>query len=133
MLRNILIFLPFAWFCFIGGGCKKRSFNSEIRRINEQEKALEFKAFNKFNLEYLALGKNRMEVESLMGPPDGRSLGNEGEYLWDYRRPVLDDQTGKVYDWSLITFRFNQGVCSSINFQLSKRPVQLSETDQQPL
>ena len=45
----------------------------------------------------------------------------------------MDDQTGKVYDWSLITFRFNQGVCSSINFQLSKRPVQLSETDQQPL
>ncbi|MEK9773728.1 MAG: hypothetical protein VW907_02465 [Opitutae bacterium] len=93
--------------------------------MKEQEQGLEVKAFRKFNLEYLALGKNRIEVEDLMGAPEGRSLGKEGESLWDYRRPVLDDQTGKVYDWSLITFHFNQGICKSIKFQLSDRPVQM--------
>ena len=57
----------------------------------------------KSNLETLALGRNRMEIEKMMGPPDGRSLDGGNGYLWDYRRPVLDDITVTLYSWSLIS------------------------------
>ena len=66
-----------------------------------------------------------------MGLPEGRSLGQNGQYMLDYRRAVLNEQTGKVFDWSLyITFIFNQGKCISIDIQYSDKPLQLLEEGQ---
>ena len=113
-------------------GCQKPWSNSSQQGFYEQDETLEQKIYKKFNLEYLAVGRNQIEVESLMGPPEGRSLGQNGEYLWDYRRPVLDEETGKVFDWSLITFHFNQGKCKSINFNLADRPIQLMQENESP-
>lgn len=83
--------------------------------------------YKKSNLEYLTLGRNRIEVEELMGPPEGRTLGEKSQYLWDYRRPVKDEETGEIFGWSLITFHFSQGICSSIEISLSNPPAQLFE------
>jgi hypothetical protein len=47
--------------------------------------------------------------------------------LWDYRRPVYDDETGKIFEWSLITFQFSQGKCSKVDVRLSDPPAQLSD------
>jgi hypothetical protein len=85
--------------------------------------------YNKSNLEYLTLGRNGIEVEELMGQPEGRTLGQKSDYLWDYRRPVRDEETGEIFDWSLITFHFSQGICSSIDITLANPPPQLLEEE----
>jgi len=79
--------------CF--GGCEKNKLALKNKSFVATQKKEE-KSFRKFNLEYLMVGKNQNEVENLMGFPEGRSLGQDGVYLWDYRRPVLDDESGKV-------------------------------------
>ena len=80
----------------------------------------------KSNLETLALGRNRMEIEKMMGPPDGRSLDGGNGYLWDYRRPVLDDVTQTLYSWSLVSFKFLKGRCAYVTIRLENLPEQLS-------
>ena len=80
----------------------------------------------KSNLETLALGRNRMEIEKMMGPPDGRSLDGGNGYLWDYRRPVLDDVTETLYSWSLVSFKFLKGRCAYVTIRLENLPEQLS-------
>ena len=92
-----------------------------------QEKVLEQRVYSQFNLEYLAIGRNSLEVESFMGVPEGRSLEQNGDFLLDYRRPLKDTDSGEVYDWSLITFRFNQGKCTSLEFGLANKPTQLTD------
>ena len=32
-----------------------------------------------------------------MGEPDGKSLDGGNGYLWDYRRPVFDETTEKLW------------------------------------
>ena len=78
--------------------------------------------YRKSNLELLLIGRNRWEVQDILGMPEGKSLTSKNEHLWDFRRPVLDDQTGEIYDWSLITMRFSVGKCSSISVKLQKSP-----------
>ena len=80
----------------------------------------------KLNLQTLMVGKNRIEVEELMGPPEGKSLDGGNGYLWDYRRPVYDEASDKIYGWSLISFKFLSGRCSTVNVRLEVPPVQLS-------
>ena len=126
MHKNILPTITIVCLCTITG-CRGEKFSSINQNSTTKESALENKAYKKFNLEYLALGKNQIEVEKLMGLPEGRSLGQNGQYMLDYRRAVLNEQTGKVFDWSLITFVFNQGKCISIDIQYSDRPLQLLE------
>ena len=109
--------------CF--GGCEKNKLALKNKSFVSPQKTEE-KSFRKFNLEYLMVGKNQIEVEELMGFPEGRSLGQEGVYLWDYRRPVFDDESGKVFEWSLITFHFSQGKCSKVDVSLSDPPAQLT-------
>ena len=111
-------------------GCKRSQHSFKSGESNGQEKVLNQKVYNQFNLKYLAIGRNTFEVEDFMGVPEGRSLGQNGDYLLDYRRPVIDEESGKVFDWSLITFRFNQGKCTTLEFSLADKPVQLSEVDQ---
>ena len=60
-----------------------------------------------------------------MGEPDGKSLDGGNGYLWDYRRPVFDESTEKVYTWTLISFKFLKGRCSYITFQLEDIPLEL--------
>ena len=60
-----------------------------------------------------------------MGVPDGKSLDGGNGYLWDYRRPVFDETTEKVYSWTLISFKFLKGRCSYITFQLEDIPPEL--------
>ena len=80
----------------------------------------------KLNLQTLTIGKNRIEIEELMGPPEGKSLDGGNGFLWDYRRPVYDEATNKVYGWSLISFKFLKGLCSSVNIRLETPPLQLT-------
>jgi hypothetical protein len=111
--------------CFFGG-CEKNKIGLKNKSVVSTQKAEE-KSFRKFNLEYLMVGKNQIEVEDLMGLPEGKTLGQDGVYLWDYRRPVYDDETGNIFEWSLITFHFSQGKCSRVDVSLSDLPAQLSD------
>ena len=120
MHKNILPTITIVCLCTITGCVGVKSFPVSIENSTTKESALENKAYKKFNLEYLALGKNQIEVEKLMGLPEGRSLG-QNEYMLDYRRAVLNEQTGKFsieFDYLI----FNQGKCISIDIQYSDKP-----------
>ena len=78
---------------------------------------------SKINLQTLLLGKNKLEVQELLGPPEGKSLDGGNGYLWDYRRPIYDDTTQKIYDWSLVSFKFIGGLCANINIRLENAPT----------
>ena len=75
------------------------------------------------NLQTLMLGKNKLEIQELLGTPEGRSLDGGNGYLWDYRRPIFDEATEKVYEWSLVSFKFIGGLCSNINIRLENAPT----------
>ena len=107
----------------VGVGCNRSTFNTRQDRNGLDSSVSSY--YKKSNLEYLTLGRNRIEVEELMGLPEGRTLGDKSDYLWDYRRPVIDEETGETFDWSLITFHFSQGICSSIDITLANPPPQL--------
>ena len=81
--------------------------------------------FRKSNLEALSIGRNRNEIQILMGEPEGKSLDGGNGYLWDYRRPVLDEATGEVFGWSLISFKFLKGLCAYVNIRLENLPPEL--------
>ncbi|MDG0964062.1 MAG: hypothetical protein P8O23_03295 [Opitutales bacterium] len=81
--------------------------------------------YRKSNLETLSLGRNRIEIQELMGEPDGKSLDGGNGYLWDYRRPVFDETTDEVYGWSLISFKFLKGLCAYVNIRLEQPPPEL--------
>ena len=100
---------------------KSQSFTDGLNSNQEQV------VFRKSNLEALTVGKNRIEIEELMGPPDGRSLDGGNGYLWDYRRAVYDESTDKVFTWSLISFKFLKGRCSYVTIRLEDIPVYLLE------
>jgi len=100
---------------------KSQSFTDGLNSNQEQV------VFRKSNLEALTVGKNRIEIEELMGPPDGRSLDGGNGYLWDYRRAVYDESTDKVFTWSLISFKFLRGRCSYVTIRLEDIPVYLLE------
>ena len=74
----------------------------------------------------MVVGKNSLEIEQLLGRPNGKTLIPNGEYLLDYRRRVLDQDTGKIFEWSLISFRFYQGICTSVDIILTDTPKQLA-------
>ena len=78
---------------------KSQTANSSFLEENgNQNPAFEKEKFKtvyrKSNLEALSIGRNRLEIQSLMGEPEGKSLDGGNGYLWDYRRPVLDEATG---------------------------------------
>ena len=83
----------------------------------------------KMNLQTLTIGKNRIEIENLMGSPEGKSLDGGNGYLWDYRRPVYDEASDQIYGWSLISFKFLSGRCSSVNIRLEHPPIKLPISD----
>jgi hypothetical protein len=101
--------------------------------INKSEEVLsldkDLPVLRKMNLQTLTIGKNRIEIEQLMGPPEGKSLDGGNGYLWDYRRPVYDEASDQVYGWSLISFKFLKGLCSTVNVRLEHLPVQLANPD----
>ena len=81
--------------------------------------------YRKNNLETLSIGRNRIEIEQMMGPPEGRSLDGGNGYLWDYRRPIYDEASDTVYGWSLVSFKFLKGLCAYVNIRLENPPLQL--------
>lgn len=98
--------------------------NSQNSNISSTEK--EYKTvFRKSNLEALSIGRNRNEIQILMGEPEGKSLDGGNGYLWDYRRPVFDEATGEVFGWSLISFKFLKGLCAYVNIRLENLPPEL--------
>ena len=91
-----------------------------------QENTFESKnlpVYSKRNLQSLLLGKNKIKVEEIMGPPEGKSLDGGNGYLWDYRRSIFDDSTEKVYEWSLVSFKFLGGLCSEVRIRLEDPPT----------
>ena len=44
-----------------------------------------------------SIGRNRLEIQNLMGEFEGKSLDSGNGYLWDYRRPILDEATGEIF------------------------------------
>ena len=81
--------------------------------------------YRKSNLEALAVGRNRIEIQELMGEAEGKSLDGGNGYLWDYRRPVLDEVTGEIFGWSLVSFKFLRGVCAYVNISLEHPPPEV--------
>jgi hypothetical protein len=85
--------------------------------------------YRKPNLELLLLGKNRWEAQKMLGEPNGRSLNQRNEHIWDYRRAAIDDKTGEVFEWSLITLTFTTGKCSRIDLTLQRSPPLLQKPE----
>jgi len=44
-------------------------------------------------------------------------------------KPVYDEASDQVYGWSLISFKFLKGLCSTVNVRLEHPPVQLANPD----
>ena len=118
-------------FLFLGLiSCKNSNFERKEASFNQSQISQD-PVFTKFNLESLVVGKNSLEIEQLLGQPNGKTLIPNGEYLLDYRRRVLDEDTGKIFEWSLISFRFYQGICTSIDIILANTPKQLTQGNQE--
>ena len=103
--------------------------SSQNVQIGQQDAKFEIpdnlRVYRKNNLETLSIGRNRIEIEQMMGPPEGRSLDGGNGYLWDYRRPIYDEASDTVYGWSLVSFKFLKGLCAYVNIRLENPPVQL--------
>lgn len=84
--------------------------------------------FRKSNLDLLMIGKNRLEVEEILGSPDGKSLNSKNEHIWDYRRIAMKEDTGEIFDWTLITLTFSTGKCSNIIMSFENMPTVLMES-----
>ena len=139
-----LSLLSFGIFCiFVSSSCNRENVfarsgqgngspqNGPVPKSDEQASQFEltenFPVYRKNNLETLSIGRNRIEIEQMMGPPEGRSLDGGNGYLWDYRRPVYDEASDTVYGWSLVSFKFLKGLCAYVNIRLENPPVQLLE------
>jgi hypothetical protein len=114
----------------VGEDGGKVSDNQSQENLNEEPPAPlekpEYKVvYRKSNLETLSIGRNRIEIEELMGEPEGKSLDGGNGYLWDYRRPVFDEVTGETYGWSLISFKFLKGLCAYVNIRLEQPPPEV--------
>jgi hypothetical protein len=110
-----------------GGFQSNRGYDySNSQSSNSSPAKKEYKSvFRKSNLEALSIGRNRNEIQILMGEPEGKSLDGGNGYLWDYRRPVFDEATGEVFGWSLISFKFLKGLCAYVNIRLENLPPEL--------
>ncbi len=128
--------LSFAIFCIVATtSCTQGSFFSDLgqgngssqngQQIEKFEVPDNLPVYRKNNLETLSIGRNRIEIEQMMGPPEGRSLDGGNGYLWDYRRPVYDEASDAVYGWSLISFKFLKGLCAYVNIRLENPPAHL--------
>ena len=102
------------------------SVEDSVTDVNVPVEEPEYKVvYRKSNLEALAIGRNRIEIEALMGEPEGKSLDGGNGYLWDYRRPVYDESTEVTYGWSLISFKFLKGLCAYVNINLEQPPPEM--------
>lgn len=99
--------------------------NEQTSSTESSEKPVYKVVYRKSNLETLAVGRNRIEIQELMGEAEGKSLDGGNGYLWDYRRPVLDEVTGEIYGWSLVSFKFLRGVCAYVNISLEHPPPEV--------
>ena len=109
---------------YVRGGSQSKENIAEPQAVQLEKP--EYKVvYRKSNLEALSLGRNRIEIQELMGEPDGKSLDGGNGYLWDYRRPVFDETTDEVYGWSLISFKFLKGLCGHVNIRLEQLPPEL--------
>ena len=138
MRKNLINFIISGVILFIFSACRNnpyrnnngaRSYNyeSEVKEINFESKNLA--VYSKRNLQSLMLGKNKIEVQEIMGLPEGKSLDGGNGYLWDYRRPIFDDSTEKVYEWSLVSFKFIGGLCNEVKISLQNPPTFQSRVD----
>ena len=115
-------------FCVVTIGCNKSHTLHTFGNNSDGTSQIGFESkklpvLSKINLQTLLLGKNKLEVQELLGPPEGKSLDGGNGYLWDYRRPIYDDTTQKIYDWSLVSFKFIGGLCANINIRLENAPT----------
>ena len=133
---KFLIYPFFVFTCLlVVGSCTQVEYNRSVGNQSRENIAEpqavqlekpEYKVvYRKSNLEALSLGRNRIEIQELMGEPDGKSLDGGNGYLWDYRRPVFDETTDEVYGWSLISFKFLKGLCAYVNIRLEQLPPEL--------
>lgn len=75
--------------------------------------------YPKSNLEILLPGKNHSEVIGLLGQPDGLSEDSSGRMVtWEYRREVLDEETGLIFYLSRIWLTFEKGICVEVLVEL---------------
>mgnify|MGYP001281110822 CR=1 FL=1 len=137
--RTQLSILSFGIFCiFATSSCNRGNTyarpgqgNGSSQNGQNVQRAAKFEipdnlpVYRKNNLETLSIGRNRIEIEQMMGPPEGRSLDGGNGYLWDYRRPIYDEASDTVYGWSLVSFKFLKGLCAYVNIRLENPPVQL--------
>ena len=124
----LLVLVSFNFSCTKSNNPYRSDSNLQNLEMHSQvvENAEKVPVLRKLNLQTLTIGKNRIEIEELMGPPEGKSLDGGNGFLWDYRRPVYDEATNKVYGRSLISFKFLKGLCSSVNIRLETPPLQLT-------
>jgi hypothetical protein len=91
-------------------------FNNDFgKRANSSDSNYNGSALRVKNLESILIGLSPNQVEVVLGKPEGISTSSRKGILWDYRRPVLEENSGKVYDWSLVTLTFNKVGCTSVS------------------
>ena len=132
MFFSSVLFLFFSS-CIQGGNSYSSQSNYTNSSVSNEGNFLlpdeKIPVLRKLNLQTLTIGKNRIEIEELMGAPEGKSLDGGNGFLWDYRRPVFDEATERIYGWSLVSFKFINGLCHSVNVRLENPPLQLLDTN----
>jgi len=106
-------------------GCQRKSyFNRDFQSsYGDQAVTSEFgPVFRISNLKLLLIGRNRWEVQNILGEPEGKSITSSNDQVWDYRRALRDEETNQIFEWSLITITFSTGQCTSITHSLQNAP-----------
>ena len=81
----------------------------------------------KGNLDFFVLGRNRLEIETLIGVPYEKYSEDGNLVVWRYRRAVFDEATSTTYGWSRLTVTFARGLCSEVSVDLEQPPIPVEE------
>jgi len=100
-MKKLCLIVPLLAVSLFHFGCKTPAY------LQKEEKV-----YPKSNLEILLPGKNHLEVIGVLGQPDGSSEDSSGRLVtWEYRRVVLDEETGLTFYLSRIWLTFEKGIC----------------------
>lgn len=120
--------------CICLFGCKGNQFSSSndgmpVIPLEDGESASPGEpVLRKGNLDYFILGRNQLEIETLLGVPLERDSENGNLVVWRYRRAVFDEATSITYGWSQLSLSFLRGLCSEVSVDLEHPPIPVEES-----
>ena len=134
-LMNPALKIPFFCFlvCIVLFGCNGNRFSSgnedrESAPLMDGESPSKSEAvLIQGNLDFFVLGRNRLEIETLLGVPYEKDSEDGNLVVWRYRRAVFDEATNITYGWSRLTLKFARGLCSKVSVDLEHPLIPVDE------